>query len=150
MEFSDKQTIVRENAAGHEKLIRLIERLTDEELARPLTSGWTPAVTLAHLAFWDARAILLIHKWKREGIGPSPVDTDVVNDAVMALCLAIPPRAAAGLALEKSAEINRLIETLTPEMVDRIQEIGSAVHLTRHEHKRMHLEELEQAAGGKP
>jgi hypothetical protein len=147
MESSDKQSIVSENNAGHEALVRLAARLTDEELARPMESGWTIAALLAHLAFWDARAVLLIEKWQREGIGPSPADTDIVNDAARALCLAIPARAAADLAVKNSAEVNRSIETLSPEMIERIQEIGSAVHLIRYEHKRVHMEEIEQAVG---
>jgi len=147
MESSDKQTIVSENDAGHEALSRLAARLTDEELGRPLPSGWTVAAALAHLAFWDARAVLLIEKWMQDGIGPSPADTDIINDSARALCLVIPPRAAADLAVKKSAEINRVIEALSPEMIERIQEIGPAVHLTRYEHKRTHLEEIERAVG---
>jgi hypothetical protein len=147
MESSDMSSIARENSAGHEALVRLAARLSDEDLARPMESGWTPAAALAHLAFWDARAVVLIEKWKREGIGPSPADTEVINDAVLALCRAIPPRAAAELAVRESAEINRLVETLAPDMVERIQEIGPAVHLTRHEHKRIHIEEIERALG---
>lgn len=136
-----------ENTSEHGRLAELAARLTEEELSRPLQAGWTVAAALAHLAFWDVRAILLIHKWMREGIGPSPADTDIINDSARALCLAIPPRVAAGLAVEKSLEINQVIENLSPEMVERIQTIGTAVHLTRFEHKRMHREEIERVLG---
>jgi hypothetical protein len=144
---SDIASIVKENNAEHERLAQLAARLTDDELARPLDAGWTVSAVFAHLAFWDTRALLLIEKWNREGIGPSPVDTDIINDAARMLCLAIPPRAAAELAVEKSAEINRVVEKLTSEMVERIQTIGTAVHLTRFEHKRMHREEIERILG---
>jgi hypothetical protein len=147
MESLGIQSIVEKNRSEHENLARLVSRLTDEELARPLESGWTAAAALAHLAFWDARAVLLIEKWKREGVGPSPADIDIINDSAMVLYLAIPPRRAAELAVGKSAEINRVIETLAPEMVEKIQTIGTAVHLTRFEHKRTHREEIERAVG---
>jgi hypothetical protein len=147
MESAERKLLLEENSSGHEALVRLAARLTDDELVRPLESGWTVAATFAHLAFWDARALLLIAKWKREGIGPSPADTDILNDSVSILCLAILPRAAADLAVRKSSEINRVIEDLAPEMVERIQAIGTAVHLHRFEHKRMHLEEIERAVG---
>ena len=143
----DIQSIKIENQSEHEKLQRLVEGLTEEELSRPMEAGWTVAAVLAHLAFWDARAILLIAKWKREGIGPSPADTDILNDAARELCLAIAPCAAAALAVKKSLEINRAIETLSPEMAEKIRTIGAAVHLTRFEHKRMHLEGIERAVG---
>jgi hypothetical protein len=141
------QSIIQENAAVHEHLTWLVSRLTDDDLSRPMEAGWTVAAAFAHLAFWDARAILLIDKWKREEIGPSPADTDIINDAAMELCLAIPPRKAAELAVQKSLEINGVIEALSPEMAEMIQTTGTAVHLTRFEHKRMHLMEIEQAMG---
>jgi hypothetical protein len=147
MEYTDIQTIIQENAAEHDRLARLVAGLNDEALSRPMDAGWTAAAALAHLAFWDARAILLIEKWKREGIGPSPADNDIINDAAKELCLAIPPRAAGELAVEKSAEINRAIENLAPEMAEKIQTTGTTVHLTRFEHKRRHLEEIEKAVG---
>jgi hypothetical protein len=147
MESVNSQSIIRENQQEHERLERLVKGLSDEDLSRPVGAGWTAAAMLAHLAFWDARAILLIEKWKRGGIGPSPADTDIINDAVRELCRAIPPRAAAGLAVQKSLEVNRAIESLAPEMMEQIQTIGTAVHLARFEHKRMHLEEIERILG---
>jgi hypothetical protein len=141
------QSIIQENAAVHEHLKWLVSRLTDDDLSRPMEAGWTVAAALAHLAFWDARAILLIEKWRREGIGSSPADTDIINDAAKEMFLAIPPRKAAELAVQKSLEINRVIEALTPEMVEGIRTIGTAVHLERYEHKRTHLMEIEQVAG---
>jgi hypothetical protein len=148
MEFPDIQTIIQENTAEHQRLAKLVARLADEELCRPMDAGWTAAAALAHVAFWDARAILLIEKWNREGVGPSPADIDTINDAAKMLCLAIPPRAAAEMALEKSLEVNRAIEALSPDMAEKIQTIGTTVHLTRFPHKRLHREEIERAVGG--
>ena len=53
---------VSENAAESEHLQALIRRLTDEQLARPLEAGWTVSAVLAHLAFWDQRALVLLDK----------------------------------------------------------------------------------------
>jgi hypothetical protein len=109
-----------------------------------MAAGWTAAAILAHLAFWDARAITLIRKWQKAGVGESPIDTDVVNEATRELCLAIPPRAAATLALEKATKLDNIIEDLSPEWVDRIVEIGKTVHLKRFPHRREHLDEIEK------
>ena len=143
----DISSIIRENQVMHEALERLAGRLTDEDLVRPMGSEWTPAKAFIHLAFWDVRAVVLIEKWRREEVGPSPADVDVINDSVLAVCGAVPPRAAAELAVRKSAEINRLIEGLPQEMIERIAEKGPAVHLARHEHKRIHIAEIEKALG---
>jgi hypothetical protein len=149
MDLPDIQTIIHKNAAEHERLAELAAGLTEQELSRTLDSGWTVAAALAHLAFWDARAILLIEKWAREGVGPSPADVDVINDAAKVLCLAVAPRRAADLAVEKSLEVNRAIESLPPEMAERIRAAGTAVHLARFKHKRDHLDEIERALGGR-
>ncbi|MBN1439615.1 MAG: maleylpyruvate isomerase N-terminal domain-containing protein [Anaerolineales bacterium] len=149
MELPDIQSIFEENAAEHRRLVKCIADLTDEQLSRPLDSGWTVAALLAHLAFWDARAVVLMEKWRRTGIGPSPADVDVINDAVKELCLAIPPRAAAELAVRKSLEVNRMIESLSTETAEAIQTRGTAVHLRRYEHKRIHLADIERALGNR-
>jgi hypothetical protein len=44
---------VVENTQERERLRTLVTRITDEELSLPLGEGWTIAVALAHLAFWD-------------------------------------------------------------------------------------------------
>jgi hypothetical protein len=135
------------NAAEREHMKTLAAGYSDAELSRPMAAGWTAAAILAHLAFWDMRAITLIRKWQQDGVGESPVDTDVINEATRGLCLAIPPRAAAALAQEKAAELDGLIAALSPEWVDRIVTVGKTVHLKRFEHRKNHLEEIEKALG---
>jgi hypothetical protein len=147
MEQTEFQSWVKSNAAERERMKTLAAGCSDAELARPLAAGWTAAAILAHLAFWDMRAITLIRKWQKEGVGESPIDTDVVNESTRGLCLAIPPRAAAALALEKATELDGLIAALSPEWVDRIVTIGKTVHLKRFEHRNNHLDEIEKALG---
>ena len=86
-----------ENNTERERLISLIARLSDDDLARPMPAGWTVAAVLAHIGFWDARAIFLLDKWQT--VQPSkadwePEDIQWINDAAKPLCLALPPRAA--------------------------------------------------------
>src|SRR5712691_849879 len=64
---------VTENDAERERLRSLVTGLSDKELSRPMPGGWTVAAVLAHIGFWDARAIFFLDKWGR-GIGPSSVD----------------------------------------------------------------------------
>ena len=141
---------ISENAAEREHLKSLANRLTDEELAHPLEAGWTVSAVLAHLAFWDQRALVLINKWKKEGIGPSPIDTDVVNEVTRLHCLAIPPRAAAELAISCAQNIDQVIERISPEMAADIERTGQTVRLDRAHHRRDHLGQIEQALGLKP
>jgi hypothetical protein len=91
--------------------------------------------------------LLLIEKWKKEGVGPSPIDVDMVNEVVRGLCLAIPPRAAADLAPSATTAIDRAIEHLSPEMINEIQTIGTTVRLDRARHRRQHLDQIKTALG---
>ena len=138
---------VQGNASEREHLVSLVNRLTDDELSRPLEAGWTISAVLAHLAFWDRRALTLLIKWKQAGVGPSPMDTDIVNEAMRLHCLAIPPRVAAQLAIDCAVAIDREIEQLTPAMLADVETNGKTVHLDRAHHRRMHLEQIEQALG---
>jgi hypothetical protein len=147
MDQSEFLSWVRANTAEREHMKTMAAGYSDAELSRPMDAGWTAAAILAHLAFWDARAITLIRKWQKEGVGESPVDTDVINEATRGLCLAIPPRAAAALALEKASELDATIEKLSPEWVERIATIGTTVHLKRFQHRKEHLGEIEKALG---
>ncbi len=99
----DKSYIV-ENSAELERLKTLVARLSDDELSHPMPAGWTVAGVLAHLAFWDARALYFINQWE-SGTAPSEADLlpdnmHWVNDSAKPLCLALPPRTAAQLAVQ--------------------------------------------------
>ncbi len=141
------QPYVVENAAAREHLAALVNRLSDQQLGQPLEAGWTVSAVLAHLAFWDRRALILIEKWKKEGVGPSPMDTDIVNEVVRGLCLAIPPRPAVDLALSAATALDRAIEQLSPEMAREIEAVGTTVRLDRARHRRAHLDEIKAALG---
>ena len=142
--------IIKDNARENAHLRQLVQGLSDEDLRLPLEAGWSVSAVLAHLAFWDQRAIVLINKWKMEGVGPSAMDTDVVNEATRPLCLAIPPRQAAELAVRLADEVDSIIADLTPEMEEVIQVKGTSVKLRRADHRRAHLREIEKALGDRP
>jgi hypothetical protein len=45
-----------ENTKERERLVRLVNTVTDEQLTLTLyKEGWTVAVALAHLAYWDEK-----------------------------------------------------------------------------------------------
>lgn len=142
--------IIQDNARENAHLRQLVEGLSEQDLRLPLEAGWTVSAVLAHLAFWDQRAITLIKKWKMEGVGASAMDTDVVNEATRPLCLAIPPRQAATLAVALADEVDTVIADLTPEMVETIQVNGTTVKLRRADHRRAHLREIEKVLGDRP
>lgn len=138
---------VDDNKVEHEHLIRLSSELTESQLLHPMPAGWTVAAVLAHLAFWDQRGLVLLEKWAKEGIGPSPIDTDVVNEVTRILCLAIPPRVAVQLTIDCAAKIDAAIERLPPQFAAEVMEKGKTVRLNRADHRRTHLGEIEKVLG---
>jgi hypothetical protein len=136
-----------ENRVELERLNSLINRLTDADLEHPLDASWTVSAVLAHLAFWDRRASLLIQKWEKEGITPSPIDVDVVNEANRIMFHAIPGRVAGALASASAAAVDQAIERLSPELAAKIEASGKTLRLNRALHRREHLDQIEAALG---
>jgi hypothetical protein len=137
---------IEANAQGRERLWALVSGLTGEELTLPAGDGWTVAAILAHLAFWDYRVLALLMRWKKAGVGPSPIDIDGVNDAAKPLCLAIPAREAARLALNAAeavdAELENLPEDLRPAIDVLVQE--GKFRLNRSIHRNEHIDQIER------
>jgi hypothetical protein len=136
---------VSENAKERERLSSLVERLTDEELCLPLGDDWTIAVAFAHLSFWDQRSLYLLRKWKKSGVvEPTIVDIDVTNDSLLSTWLALPPRAAANLAVSSAEEIDRELEEASPDLITKIESLGEKFRLYRSIHRKLHLDEIEE------
>ena len=138
-----ERPFVSENNQQRERLRLLVERLTDEELGLPMESGWTVAVALAHLAYWDQRSLVLMRKWQREGVELSPIDIDVTNDSLLPLLLSIPPRTAARLAVSAAEAIDRELENASSELITAIGGLGENFRLYRCIHRKLHLDEIE-------
>ena len=143
-----------ENDAERERLRSLVAGLRDEDLARPMPGGWTIASVLAHAAYWDARAIFWLDKWARGG-APSTSEredaerenVEAVNDSAKPLCLALPPRAAADLAIRLAEESDRKVKALSDQMLAKIAAIGGPpFNLSRAIHRREHLDDIDLAS----
>jgi hypothetical protein len=142
-DYMERQYII-ENDRERNRLRSLVGRLTDEQLGMGLYKGWTVAVALAHLAFWDERRLVLVRKWKREGVKPSPIDENVINDTLVPILSAIPMRKAAELAVRAAEALDRELEEAPPELVASMEATGDRHALNRAIHRKMHLDEIEK------
>lgn len=141
---------VEANERERERLRALIERLTDDDLARKVDERWTVADVLGHIAFWDARALYLASKL--EGGEPfvagehEPEDVDWINESAWPLIREIPARQAARLALRLAEETDSLVAR-----VDAAKcwpaEPSSPLNPRRATHRGEHLDQIEQALG---
>jgi hypothetical protein len=142
------RSYIAANNAERERLRALVERLSVEELSRPMAAGWTVAAVLAHMAFWDARGLYYMNRWE-SGIAPSkadwePEEIDWINDASKPLCLALPPRTAAQLALQMAEETDRRVEALSDALLEKIMAAEQPFNLSRANHRKEHLDDIEQ------
>lgn len=143
---------VLENAIERQRMNDLLLRLSDIELHQELSAGWSVADALAHLAFWDYRAIVLITRWKTSGfVQPSRTDVGAINDAILPLIKAIPPKEVVKLALSAAEEIDLALEKAPDELLRAIGRSEDTFNLSRADHRREHLDEIEalQAAQSK-
>ena len=147
------RSYVARNDTQRRRLRALVDRLSDDDLRRPLAAGWTVAGTLAHLAFWDQRALVLIEAWKGKGTAAVPRDfdddmVDWINDAAKPLCLALAPREAARLAVAVAEEADRAVAGLPDEMLAAATAGRTGVYVLRAEHRQEHLDEIERVLAG--
>jgi hypothetical protein len=134
------------NSAERDHLEKVIARLSPSDYDRPAGGpGWTIGGLLAHLAFWDNRALVLLAKWKKEGIGPSLIDTDLFNESMRPLCNAVPAAVIARMAVETATAIDEAIDSLQPEFLARVERDGTPVRLNRGLHRNHHLAQVEKA-----
>ena len=136
---------VAKNNTERNNLVSFARKLSAVDLRTPMPAGWTVSAVLAHLAFWDLRALTLIQKWQNEAVAPSPVDSDVVNEATRRMFLAIEGQTTVELACSAAEAVDQAIAQLSPEMVQSIQTTATNVKLERAAHRRLHLAEMQAA-----
>lgn len=140
------RSYVAENLTELRRLKSLVERLSDADLARHTPGGWTVAASLAHVAFWDQRVLFWLDRWE-EGEAPRALvegDADWINDAAKPLLLALPPRAAAHLAVEVAERVDGRLAALPDDRVRANHAAGEPILLVRARHRKTHLDEIEQ------
>ena len=143
------QTVVDDNAAQTRRLEALVARLSDADLARDLGEGWTVAVALAHLAFWDRRAVYGLRRWAADGTPVNADDDHILNEALVAQWRALPARRAAELAVEAARAVTAAVEGLSEQVASDVVARGLDWLLHRARHRRDHIEQIEAAVGGR-
>jgi hypothetical protein len=139
----DKSYIDR-NRASTERIRTLAARLSDDEMQTPVGEHWTVAIALAHLAFWDRRVIYVLDMTKRDGKLFIPEVDFVVNDLSLPLWAAIPPRAAAKLAIENAEILDKRLEAYSPALLEEIHTYNER-WVDRSRHRGGHLDQVDEA-----
>jgi hypothetical protein len=141
------RSFVERNRASTNRIRELAGRLSDEEMQHPVGEHWTVAIALAHLAFWDRRVLYVLDKAEREGKVTVPDIHVFVNDLSLPLWAAIPPRAAARIAIETSEELDRRLAATAPALLEEVYVVNKR-WVERALHRGEHLDEVDTALKG--
>jgi Mycothiol maleylpyruvate isomerase N-terminal domain len=137
---------VARNQEQLERLRGLVARLGDDDLKRELPDGWTVADALAHLAFYDRRAQILLERFAREGVFASPYDYETINATLLHLTRMIPPRDIAAEVLAAAEAADHAAAATPATLIGEIRRLNQ-VKLERAEHRRSHLDDIEALLG---
>jgi hypothetical protein len=146
VEFTVEHVPIEENEAQRRRLSALVERLSDDDLARADPDGWTVAARLAHIAFWDRWADCLIRRWRSGELPPPTVPAwydDAMNETLLPQWKALPGRVAASLALDAAETVDREIERAETPVLAAINAARENHLIHRHDHRREHLDRIE-------
>lgn len=140
------RSFIELNRASTNRIRDLAAHLSDEELQHPVGEHWTVAIALAHLAFWDRRVMYVLDMTERDGALFIPEIDIFVNDLSLPLWAAIPPRAAARIALETSETLDKRLEDYPPALLEEIY-VYNKRWVVRALHRGEHLDEVNAALG---
>jgi hypothetical protein len=140
-----------DNAAATADLRALLGTLSDADLAIDLGEGWTVAMALAHLAFWDEWHVARwLHAAEAGQLAPPAADGEVTNRANEALVTtwrALPPRTAAQLSLDAADAVDAYTADLSDASLDAARERAGAFWFERAPHRRDHIAQIRRALG---
>lgn len=119
--------------------------MTADMLAVRLPRGWTVAVALAHIAFWDRQRLCLMRRWAAGETCHGGYDGELFNEVLEPFLEMIPPERAAAAALETAEQIDALLLTVPNDVVEMALARPDRPNLDRGSHREHHLDRIEQA-----
>jgi hypothetical protein len=133
------------NRLQTERLRKLVARLDADALAVRLPNGWTVAVALAHVAFWDRQRLCLMRRWEVGDWCDGGYDGDLFNEALLPFLEAIPRDRAAALALRAAEEVDAFLLAVPDDLVRAALARPDRPNLDRGQHREGHLDQIERA-----
>ena len=138
------RSFVQLNRASTERIRGLVKRLSEKDLQHPMPDGWTVASALVHIAFWDRRVLYALDMTEREGKLVTPQIETFVNDIALPLFAAIPPSAAARLAVDTAQSLDKRLEGFSQDRIEELYNFNKRWVL-RALHRGEHLDDVDAA-----
>jgi len=132
------------NRGSTDRMRALAAGLTEVALQHPVGEHWTVAIILVHLAWWDDRVSYVLDMTERNGALFVPQIDLIVNDLSLPFWAAIPPRAAAQLAIAAAEALDERLANYPPALLDEIYAYNKR-WVVRALHRGEHLDEVDAA-----
>ena len=136
------------NRREAERLRKLVARLDASMLAVRLPNGWTVAVALAHIAFWDRQRLCLMRRWAAGNWCNGGYDGELFNEVLLPFLQAISSERAVALAVETAEKIDAFLLAVSDEVVEAALARPDRPTLDRGMHREGHLDQIEKALAG--
>ena len=94
--------------------------MADAALQHPVGELWTVAITLVHLAWWDARVSVVLDMTERNGVLFVPQIDLIVNDLSLPFWSAFPPHAAAQHAITAAEALDERLANYPPALLEEV------------------------------
>lgn len=140
----DIKAVFRENRKSTERLSGMLEKLPDSLLGAPVAGGWNVKLTLAHLAFWDQRGVLVVESAVRDGKLHAPFYDDQLNDILAPVLDLIPAAEVKQFAPAVARKLDALLENCPAEILEELEKVNPRL-IDRSLHRNDHLAEIERA-----
>lgn len=133
-----------QNRLETQKLKQLLAKISEADLEKLVSHGWTIKATVVHLAFYDMRGLALLDEFEKEGVRPSPNDIEPINEVVRQLAASMNGASAVQMWANAAEALDQRIEALSDSTILEIQAAGSPFRLPRHKHRAEHRAEIEK------
>ena len=131
------------NKASLEELRAYAERLSEDQLRQQIDDDWTVSGVLAHIAFWDRRAALVVERVLKDNTYQHVrEDADIINATAIPQWRRLEPSEAIEDMVEAGEYLNRTVDLLDEETAQRLP--ASGTNVGRAKHRQGHLEQIRQ------
>ena len=132
------------------RLGELVATLSEADLAAPLGGGWTTAMALGHLAFWDGRQRAALQYFIDTGvlIGdelPPPHNPDLTNPALEPLLALLDHSGVRRLVVEAAQAVDETVAGLEARAIEEVLAGEHAYVVRRWSHREEHIAQIRDA-----
>lgn len=135
------------NETSRKRLADLVAGLSPADLQQKVSYGWSVAMALTHLAFWDFYGVARLDHWEKNGFPEHHPDVEPINDAMRPMLEAISPADATRMVITAAESVDKRVKTVGAGLVQAIIRGGRTQVLDRSAHRTLHLDDIEKALG---